>query len=132
MNKKIERIRARLLREITTDSFTTVTAEYDNDGPEGYFDSGDAADDAATCAAIRAGADSGNEWAWCIAKVETDWRGLIAIEYLGGCTYANEADFKAGGYYADMLDTTHETLTEMALQIVATYTDIVESLDNAV
>lgn len=75
--------------------------------------SGDDAEDAKEYARIRAELESGNDWAWCCAHVRVSYE--VAIEgqafparlegndYLGACSYASEADFKAGGYYDDMV-----------------------------
>lgn len=53
--------------------------------------------------AIIADLEAGNEWAWCCAKVTAEWNGFEGEDYLGGCSYRDEADFKAeGGYYEDM------------------------------
>ena len=47
--------------------------------------------------------DAGNEWAWCSVCVRGTFKGLEARDYLGGCSYASEEDFKApGGYWDDM------------------------------
>ncbi len=80
----------------------SLTCLPEDSGPEGHFASGDDDMDREDCAAIRADYDSGNDWAWCVAKVTATWRGLSADAYLGGCSYASEADFRAGGYYDDM------------------------------
>lgn len=45
---------------------------------------------------------AGNEWAWCMVEVKAEWRGFTASDYLGCCSYKNEAEFKAVGYYEDM------------------------------
>ena len=46
--------------------------------------------------------DSGNEWAWCCVKVTAEYKGIEGADYLGGCSYKNEDDFKKDGYYEDM------------------------------
>jgi hypothetical protein len=47
--------------------------------------------------------ENGDTWAWCIIKVTAEWRGLKGVDYLGGCSYTNEKEFKMpGGYYEDM------------------------------
>lgn len=49
--------------------------------------------------------DQGDMWAWCCVKVTAHHEpsGLEGVDYLGGCNYADEDDFKAGGYYQDMV-----------------------------
>jgi len=64
-----------------------------------------------------------NEWAWCLVKVTATAKvgkyTFTGVDYLGCCSYANEADFKAGGCWDDMkeqaLDDLKETL-ELAFE----------------
>lgn len=47
--------------------------------------------------------ENGDIWAWATVKVTASWNGIEGVDYLGGCSYEDEADFKrAGGYYDDM------------------------------
>lgn len=47
--------------------------------------------------------EAGDVWAWASVVVRAEWNGFVGRDYLGGCSYANEDDFKApGGYYDDM------------------------------
>lgn len=47
--------------------------------------------------------ENGNEWAWCTVKVVASYKEHEGVDYLGGCSYKSEADFKeVGGYYEDM------------------------------
>lgn len=47
--------------------------------------------------------EAGDVWAWASVVVRAEWNGFVGQDYLGGCSYANEDDFKApGGYYDDM------------------------------
>lgn len=48
--------------------------------------------------------ENGDYWAWCSVEVRATYKGLAASDYLGACSYANEQDFKEGGYYTDMCD----------------------------
>jgi hypothetical protein len=65
--------------------------------------SGDDAQDREAEEIIRKDYESGNEWAWCVAKVTGSWMGLSHSTYLGGCSYKSKEDFCAsGGYYDDM------------------------------
>ena len=66
--------------------------------------SGDAAEDERAAVEIEGQLDSGNDWAWCAVEVRAEWKGLESSDYLGGCSYRNEADFKISGYYDDMKD----------------------------
>jgi hypothetical protein len=69
--------------------------EPEDRSPEGDFASGDDADDAETVAWIRDQLDRGNEWAWCCAHVRVTYDGIVADEYLGGCSYHGEREFRA-------------------------------------
>ena len=47
--------------------------------------------------------ENGDLWAWCSARVIASWNDFeCESEWLGGCSYKNEADFRKGGYYDDM------------------------------
>lgn len=46
--------------------------------------------------------ENGNEWAWCCVKVTASWNGFVGTDYLGGCSYKSEEDFKACDYFEDM------------------------------
>jgi hypothetical protein len=58
----------------------------------------------------------GNDWAWCCVKVTARWHTFESTEYLGGCSYEDEEDFRKGGYFEDMQD---EALHILTNQIVA-------------
>lgn len=58
---------------------------------------------------VRQQLRDGNEWAWCRVHVRATWwdrrtgREYEGDDYLGGCSYGSEEDFKQpGGYYDDM------------------------------
>lgn len=51
---------------------------------------------------IIARLESGDIWAWCCVEVKASFMGLSESEYLGCCSYDNEADFCSDGYYSDM------------------------------
>jgi hypothetical protein len=56
-----------------------------------------------------------NEWAWCSVKVTAKWAGFEGVDYLGGCSYLDEADFRQpGGYFEDMQK---EALTDLKRNI---------------
>jgi hypothetical protein len=68
--------------------------------------SGDAAFDKKVEDDILESLDSGNEWAWCTVKVTARLKGteVAGWDFLGGCSYESEAEFKTpGGYYDDMM-----------------------------
>jgi hypothetical protein len=66
---------------------------------------GDPDVDEAAEQAVREKLESGNEWAWCVAKVSVEYEGVEESAYLGGCSYESAEDFKEpGGHYADMVE----------------------------
>lgn len=71
--------------------------------PRECMDSGDAEMDKADAAEILRRLKT-NPWAWCTVKVTASWGGYRSSDYLGGCSYESEKDFKSGDsdYYADM------------------------------
>ena len=91
-----------------------VTIEPEYDGPEGFFATGDDAEDAEICAQIRRDAEW-NDWAWCSVKVTCTIPGYDAEgnDYLGGCSYKSKEDFcQPGGYYEDMCASAREALLD--------------------
>lgn len=72
--------------------------------------SGDDAADKAAEDEIREQLESGNEWAWCTVRVTAKWKNWTGVDFLGGCSYTGEADFKTGGYYEDMKKQALESL----------------------
>ena len=104
-------------RKLTLDDVVvTLEALPEDDGPEGHFASGNDEWDREDVARIRRDMEW-NEWAWCCAHVRVYLRGAVerpgyvsqtlkglhGDDYLGGCDYASAEDFRAGGYYDDMV-----------------------------
>lgn len=46
--------------------------------------------------------NSGNQWAWCCAKMTAKYKGFEGVDYLGGCSYESEENFRKDGYFEDM------------------------------
>lgn len=81
-----------------------VSAEQDDAPVRGNaMASGDSALDRRVEDQILARLDDGDVWAWASVTVEVRWMGLVAREYLGCCSYRDEAEFRADGYYSDMV-----------------------------
>lgn len=118
MNKKVkDGLKARIKREASI--VVTVMPE-DIPLRGNCLASGDAAEDEACAVELERQLESGNEWAWCQVKVEAFWNGLRGVDYLGACSYASEADFKAqGGYYDDMVSAALDQVEEQARGIAA-------------
>jgi hypothetical protein len=55
-------------------------------------------------------ANAGNIYAWFIAKVTADWKGVKGVDYLGGCSYESEENFKACGYWEDLKQSAYDDL----------------------
>jgi hypothetical protein len=48
---------------------------------------------------------AGSKWAWCSVTVTVEWNGTSEEETVGCLSYKDEADFKADGYYSEMVKT---------------------------
>jgi hypothetical protein len=44
-----------------------------------------------------------NPWAWCMVTIIVTFRQFVEKDYIGGCSYESEEDFKKGGYYEAMV-----------------------------
>lgn len=62
--------------------------------------------------------ESGDLWAWCTVKVTARYKGFEGHDYLGCCSYKDEADFRRGGYFEGMKQ--------------AAYDDLIHNLDDAI
>lgn len=56
--------------------------------------------------------NSGNEWAWCCVRVIGTYKGIVANDYLGGCSYPSEEHFRTCDYYEDMKQTVFNQIIE--------------------
>lgn len=70
---------------------------------EGSFASGDDEADARHAAEIRDRLEY-TAWAWCCVQVTVTYGDDSACDYLGGCSYESEADFRADPYFEDMVN----------------------------
>ena len=83
----------------------TITAEQDDLPIRGNaIVSGDDDYDELVACGIEADLDAGNEWAWASVKVSASWAGFTGNDYLGACSYKDEAGFREGGYLPQMLE----------------------------
>ena len=67
---------------------------------------------------------NGNDWAWCTVKVTAQYEGINCIEgndFLGCCSYRDEADFLACDYYKDMCACARYYLYEQLEGILARF-----------
>jgi hypothetical protein len=65
-----------------------------------------------------------NEWAWCVVKVTAKWGGFEGTNYLGQCSYKDEADFAKGGYLPQMRE---EAAHELKANIKAAGWDVAKA-----
>ena len=72
--------------------------------------SGDAAADRECEDEIIARLDNGDTWAWACVTVVAKCEGFEGRATLGACSYQDEADFRAGGYFADLCNEAREDL----------------------
>jgi hypothetical protein len=60
-------------------------------------------EDPETLAWVKRQIAQGNEWGWCCVEVVAELDGNFSgYDYLGGCSYESEENFKNDGYYEDM------------------------------
>ena len=107
------------MRALTlADCTITLTHEVDDLPIEGNaMASSDDQADRETEQWIRDQLDAGNAWAWAAVTVTVAWEGFEASDYLGGCSYKSEEDFREpGGYFDDMCAAALEALNEKVSQ----------------
>jgi hypothetical protein len=46
-----------------------------------------------------------NDWAWCCVTVKIEWNGFHEEDTVGCMSYKDEAEFRADGYFEDMVKT---------------------------
>lgn len=82
----------------------TLEADYEDIPVKGNaMVSGNDADDKKVEDAIIKRLENGDVWAWAYVKVTATWNGLIGVDGLGCCSYADASEFKKpGGHYNDM------------------------------
>jgi hypothetical protein len=109
------------MKTLTLEHLEWIVEALPEDAPiEGnVLASGDDAADRRAERSVRRQLEAGNQWAWCVARVAGQWKGLRASDYLGGCSYKGEKDFiKNSGYYDDMRATVLAEIQKQAASIV--------------
>lgn len=119
-----------MLRKLTAEEVTfTLTIEQESERIRGSFDSGDEEADEAQALEIERQLDNGSVWAWCVVRVTASWGDFEASEYLGACSYANEAEFCApDGYWPDMKGEALDALNARIAEAYATIAPLVENV----
>ena len=65
---------------------------------------------------IIARVESGDAWAWCVARVRVTYRGVLSVDrMLGACSYVSEKEFRNDVYYDDLVG---ECLAELNNQLM--------------
>ncbi len=80
---------------------------------------------------ILARLDAGDLWAWCTVRVRVWCGDLYEDEYLGCCSYRDEAEFRDGGYFEDMEHAARERLIENARAVLTAAGEYIEHEANA-
>jgi hypothetical protein len=83
------------------EAITTILAEQDT-MVEPKFDLGDEDLNREIRDRINKRLEEGDVWAWASVTVRVTWAGFTGNAYLGGCNYADEADFRENGHFKDM------------------------------
>lgn len=97
----------------------SVSIEPEHEDVRGHFASGEPEYDRQDEEAILARLSEGDEWAWCVVKVTVLCGRLSESEYLGGCSYESEEDFRANsGYFDDMVDACKRALVRDAKAVM--------------
>ena len=86
--------------------------------------SGDNATDKAVEDEIIKRLDNGDTWAWCSVCVVAEAGGVEGRAYLGACSYKDEEDFRAGGYYEQMQKEAKDDLMEQLRRAKKTLEEI--------
>lgn len=73
----------------------------EDEGPEGHFGYATEEENQEAIRYVYKLADQ-TPWGWCRVKVTAERNGVEGHDYLGGCSYRSEKDFKRGGYWMDM------------------------------
>lgn len=61
-------------------------------------------------------------WGWCSVEVKVSYKMLSESDYLGGCSYKSEKDFRANsGYYEDMVSECLERLNAQLGELVSAH-----------
>ena len=84
--------------------------------PDNYYEIDGSFTEPDNVAWVKKELEDGNAWAWCCVEVRASWwnrktgQTYKGSDYLGGCSYRSEADFKQPGYYDDMKKIAYDEL----------------------
>lgn len=57
-------------------------------------------------------------WGWCVVEVKYEYKGLSYSDFLGGCSYKSESDFRASSYFKEMVKTCEGEVGKLAIDII--------------
>jgi len=60
--------------------------------------------------------NNGDVWAWACVGVKVRWKGFAGEDYLGGCCYLDEADFRKDAYFTDMVESALHDLARTLIE----------------
>jgi hypothetical protein len=92
-----------------------VEAGFEHMPVEGNASAIDPETDARIAAEILARLETGDVWAWATVRVSVAFDGFEAVDTLGGCSYADETDFRAYVYFGEMRDAVLDEIVERLL-----------------
>lgn len=100
------------LRELTQDEVRFSLEAHEDDTPirGNILDSGDPEVDRKVETELILRRANGDVWAWAVVTVTAQWKTFVGRAVLGGCSYANTAEFLTCDYYAHMRQTALESL----------------------
>ena len=112
------------LKDVATIEFQAL--EEDTPVRGNAMDGGDGALDKQVEDEIIARLNRCDIYSWFIAKVTARYGFFSGRDYLGGCSYDSEEQFKISGYYEDMRDA---AIADLAQQIIETHYQVSVTLD---
>jgi hypothetical protein len=103
-----------------TEAEVEFTLEIEDDDSEFNFESDEPEKDEELRKELRSRLHNGDLWAWCTVKVTAKWKDWKGVDYLGGCSYKDEADFRQDdGYFGDMKERALEDLNKSLAKCAA-------------
>ena len=97
-----------------------LTIEPEDIPVRGAFDSGEAELDRQDEDRIIERLERDDQWAWCCVVVTVRWRDFSEFATLGGCSYADEADFRRCGEFDQLRDEAIDFLNEKIAKTLET------------
>ena len=90
--------------------------------------SGNDADDRRVEAELIIRRAVGDVWAWASVKVTAEWNGFKGVDYLGACSYKDEAEFRADPYYEMLCENAMSDLQHSMERIAETLEPLIQEV----